>query len=172
MGEWGRLTERVALVSHLHELGLGRRAAASGSLDDRFIIAENADARYADELACASWSADLAGTLHFDSVRRRVPEADCRNQAGTLKTLRAGVKRRVLFFVRDSVAIVTLAPDSCHCASFGNLANTKEPVYDTPVIAIDNSTDSYAGSLYIVLYNWSGEQMRVEMVTSRNRGKS
>jgi hypothetical protein len=58
MGEWGRLTERVALVSHLHELGLSRRAAASGSLDDPFIIAENADARYADELACACWSAD------------------------------------------------------------------------------------------------------------------
>jgi hypothetical protein len=70
------------------------------------------------------------------------------------------------------VAIVTLAPDSCHCASFGNLPNTKEPVYDTPVIAIDNSTDSYAGSLYVVLYNRTGEQMRVEMVTSRNRGKS
>ena len=58
MGEWGRLTERVALVSHLHELGLGRRAAASGSLDDPFIIAENAAARYADEPPCACWSAD------------------------------------------------------------------------------------------------------------------
>jgi hypothetical protein len=70
------------------------------------------------------------------------------------------------------VATVTLAPDSCHCASFGNLPNTKEPVYNIPVIAIDSSTGSYAGSLYVVLYNWTGKQMRVEMVTSRNRGKS
>jgi hypothetical protein len=70
------------------------------------------------------------------------------------------------------VAIVMLAPDSCHCASFGNLPNTKEPVYNIPVIAVDRSTGSYAGSLYVVLYNWTGKQMRVEMVTSRNGGKS
>jgi hypothetical protein len=70
------------------------------------------------------------------------------------------------------VATVKLAPDSCNCASFGNLPNTKEPVYNTPVIAIDNSLGSYAGSLYVVLYNWTGKQMRVEMVTSRNGGKS
>jgi hypothetical protein len=70
------------------------------------------------------------------------------------------------------VATVTLAPDSCNCASFGNLPNTKEPVYDIPLVAIDNSTGSYAGSLYVALYNWTGKQMRVELVASRNGGKS
>jgi hypothetical protein len=36
-------TETTALFLHLYELGLDRRAAASGSLDDRSTVAQNAD---------------------------------------------------------------------------------------------------------------------------------
>lgn len=68
------------------------------------------------------------------------------------------------------IAAVTLTPDSCECAFFGNLPNTKESMSNVPVIAVDNSKDAYAGNLYVSMYNWTGKQMRVQVVRSRDGG--
>jgi hypothetical protein len=59
------------------------------------------------------------------------------------------------------IAVVTLAPDTCSCAFYGNLPHTYVPVANPPLVAVDNSTGQYAGSLYVVVYDWTGKQMRV-----------
>jgi hypothetical protein len=68
------------------------------------------------------------------------------------------------------IAAVTLVPDSCHCAFFGNLPHTTDPVANPPLIAVDNGSGPNAGSLYVVVYNWTEKQMRVEVFTSRDGG--
>lgn len=71
------------------------------------------------------------------------------------------------------IAAVMLAPETCGCnAFFGNLPNSNEPVANIPVLAIDNSTGEHAGNLYAVMYNWTGEQMRVLVVTSSDGGNT
>jgi hypothetical protein len=70
------------------------------------------------------------------------------------------------------VTIVRLVPDTCNCAMFGNLPHTYVPVTNPPLIAVDNSSGLYAGSLYVIVYDWTGAQMKVEAVTSRYGGKS
>lgn len=67
---------------------------------------------------------------------------------------------------------VRLAPDSCQCAFFGNLPHTSEPVANPPLLAVDNSTGPYAGSVYVAVYKWTGKQMKVEVASSRDGGKS
>jgi hypothetical protein len=49
-----------------------------------------------------------------------------------------------------------------------NTENTFIP--DTPAIAVDNSSGSYAGSLYVVIYNWTGTFMQVQVVRSTDGG--
>ena len=71
-----------------------------------------------------------------------------------------------------TIATVTLVPDSCRCSFFGNLPNTNEPMPNMPVLAIDNSTGKYAGSLYGAMYNWTGSQMLVEVATSTDGGST
>lgn len=68
------------------------------------------------------------------------------------------------------IAAVTLVPDSCHCAFYGNLPHTTDPVANPPLIAVDNSGGPNAGSLYVVVYNWTGKQMQVEVFASRDGG--
>jgi hypothetical protein len=68
------------------------------------------------------------------------------------------------------IAAVTLVPDSCHCAFFGNLPHTTDPVANPPLIAVDNSNGSNAGNLYVVLYDWTGKQMQVEVFASQDGG--
>lgn len=68
------------------------------------------------------------------------------------------------------IATVTLVPDSCHCAFFGNLPHTTDPVANPPLIAVDNSNGRNAGSLYVVVYNWTGDQMQVEVFASGDGG--
>jgi hypothetical protein len=70
------------------------------------------------------------------------------------------------------IASVRLVPDSCDCAFFGNLPHTDEPVADPPVVATDNSKGKYAGNLYAVMYNWTGTQMQVQVVTSTDQGQT
>jgi hypothetical protein len=70
------------------------------------------------------------------------------------------------------IASVRLAPDSCQCAFFGNLPRTIAPVANPPLLAVDNSQGRYSGSLYVVVYDWKGQQMKVEVVTSRDGGQS
>lgn len=68
------------------------------------------------------------------------------------------------------ITAVNLVPDSCDCSFFGNLPHTTDPVANPPLIAVDNSTGANAGSLYLVVYNWTGKQMQVEVFTSRDGG--
>jgi hypothetical protein len=70
------------------------------------------------------------------------------------------------------IATTQLVTNTCNCASayFGNLPNTFEPVSDDPVIAIDSSTGAHAGNLYVVMYNWTGTQMQVQVITSTDQG--
>jgi Neuraminidase (sialidase) len=68
------------------------------------------------------------------------------------------------------IAVVTLVPDSCDCAFYGNLPHTTDPVANPPLIAVDNSSGPNAGSLYAVVYNWTGKQMQVEVFASRDEG--
>jgi hypothetical protein len=70
------------------------------------------------------------------------------------------------------IAKVKLVPDNCRCNFFGNLANTNEPMSNTPVIAVDNSKGAHSGNLYVVMYDWTGKQMRVQVVTSTDGGDS
>lgn len=68
------------------------------------------------------------------------------------------------------IAAVTLVPDSCDCAFYGNLPHTTDPVANPPLIAVDNSSGPNEGSLYVVVYDWTGKQMRVEVFASRDGG--
>ena len=64
---------------------------------------------------------------------------------------------------------VTLAPDSCG-AYYGCLPNTFERVSDIPVIAVDNSSGTTAGRVYIAFYTWTGTFLSVRVVSSTNGG--
>jgi Neuraminidase (sialidase) len=70
------------------------------------------------------------------------------------------------------IAAVKLLPDDCDCSFFGNLPNTRESIANVPLIAVDNSKGTHAGNLYAVMYNWTGKQMRVQVVTSTNGGNT
>jgi hypothetical protein len=65
----------------------------------------------------------------------------------------------------------SLAPDTCG-AYYGCLPNTSERVSDIPAIAIDNSTGTHAGYLYMVYYTWTGTQMRVYVTHSTDGGNT
>jgi hypothetical protein len=70
-------------------------------------------------------------------------------------------------------ATVNLAPDTCNgCAFYGTLPNTQVPVSEIPVIATDNSGGTYANSLYVTYYNWTGSYMQVEDSTSTDGGNT
>ncbi|HJT57216.1 MAG TPA: sialidase family protein [Ktedonobacteraceae bacterium] len=71
-----------------------------------------------------------------------------------------------------TIAQVQLAPDSCGCAYYGNVPNTRERVSNIPAIDIDNSNGSHKGNLYATFYNYTGSQMQVEVATSTNGGSS
>jgi hypothetical protein len=67
------------------------------------------------------------------------------------------------------IASVKQTPDSCG-AFYGCIPNTLERVNDIPVVGIDNSTDSFAGGLYVVVYNYTGVFMQVLVTTSADGG--
>ena len=70
-----------------------------------------------------------------------------------------------------SIHSVDLAPDSCG-AFYGCLPNTYERVSNIPVIAIDNSTRTSAGTLYVADYDWSGTFMQVQVTASIDGGNT
>jgi hypothetical protein len=51
-----------------------------------------------------------------------------------------------------------------------SLPNTVIGVENTPAIAVDNSDGPHAGSLYVVMYNWTGTFMQVQVVRSTDGG--
>jgi hypothetical protein len=52
------------------------------------------------------------------------------------------------------------------------LPNTSVGVTDYPAIGVDNSNGPYAGNLYVVMYNWTGTCMRVQVVRSSDGGNT
>jgi hypothetical protein len=52
----------------------------------------------------------------------------------------------------------------------GNVPNSKAGVWDTPAIGVDNSNGPHAGNLYVVMYNWTGKFMQVQVVRSTDGG--
>jgi len=68
------------------------------------------------------------------------------------------------------LATVTLAP--CSCGPYGILPNTSAAVSNFPVIGVDNSVGPNAGSLYVVMYNWTGTYMQVEVIHSKDGGNT
>ncbi|HEV2176620.1 MAG TPA: sialidase family protein [Terriglobia bacterium] len=67
------------------------------------------------------------------------------------------------------MANVNLAPDTCG-AFYGCLPNTFERVSNIPAIGVDNSSGPHSGNLYVVMYNWTGTQLQVEVISSQNSG--
>lgn len=66
---------------------------------------------------------------------------------------------------------VALAPDTCN-AFYGCLPNTFERIANIPVIAIDNSSTSTHGRLYVMDYNWTGAYMQERVSASADGGKT
>lgn len=52
------------------------------------------------------------------------------------------------------------------------LPNTNVGVSNIPVIGVDNSNGPYAGSLYVVMYSWTGSYMRVGVIRSIDGGNT
>jgi hypothetical protein len=50
------------------------------------------------------------------------------------------------------------------------LPNTYERVYNYPSITADKSDGPYSGNLYVVMYNWTGTYLRVQMIRSTDGG--
>jgi hypothetical protein len=63
------------------------------------------------------------------------------------------------------VATVTIVPGYM-------IPNTGVYAIDPPVIAVDNSNGPYAGNLYVVMYNWTGTFMQLEVARSTDRGNT
>ncbi len=69
-----------------------------------------------------------------------------------------------------TMATVTLSP--CSCGSYSTLPNTNERMSNFPVIGVDNSTGPHAGNLYVVMYNWTGTYMQVQVIRSKDGGNT
>lgn len=65
---------------------------------------------------------------------------------------------------------ISVSPGACML--FGCLPNTMEPINAYPVIAIDNTSGSNAGSLYLADYTYEAAHMEVQVASSANRGAS
>ena len=52
------------------------------------------------------------------------------------------------------------------------LPNTQIGVQNTPAIGVDNSNGPHAGNLYVVMYNWTGTFMQVQVVHSTDGGST
>jgi hypothetical protein len=63
-------------------------------------------------------------------------------------------------------AKVRLVTDTCDCAFFGNVPHTTVPVANPPLLAVDQ----HSGTLYAVMYNLTGKQMKVQLISSQDQG--
>lgn len=52
------------------------------------------------------------------------------------------------------------------------IPNSNVPVTNYPAIGVDNSNGPYAGNLYVVMYNWTGTFMQVQVVRSTDGGNT
>ena len=60
------------------------------------------------------------------------------------------------------IATVRMPPDG--------LPNTFERVYNYPSVAVDNSDGPYAGTVYVVMYTWTGSYLKVQLMRSTDGG--
>jgi hypothetical protein len=67
------------------------------------------------------------------------------------------------------VAKVNLAPDSCN-AFYGCVPNTGERVSNVPAIDVDRTAGAYSNRLYVVMYNYTGNKLEVQVSRSTNGG--
>lgn len=69
------------------------------------------------------------------------------------------------------VAAVTLAPGKCYV--YGGLPDGNcVGVDNNPVLAVDKSNGSFAGRLYSAMYNWTGTNLRLQVVHSDDGGNT
>jgi Neuraminidase (sialidase) len=54
----------------------------------------------------------------------------------------------------------------------GGPPNTKVGADNYPAIGVDNSNGAHAGNLYVVMYNWTGVFMQVQVVRSTDGGNT
>jgi hypothetical protein len=52
------------------------------------------------------------------------------------------------------------------------IPNSNVPVQNYPAISVDNSNGPYAGNLYVVMYNWTGTFMQVQVLRSTDGGNT
>jgi hypothetical protein len=69
-----------------------------------------------------------------------------------------------------TVAQPLLAPNPNGCCFFGQLPNTIEEIYDTPMITVSGS--GTAAKVYVAFYNFNNSQMQVEVATSIDGGNT
>jgi Neuraminidase (sialidase) len=71
-----------------------------------------------------------------------------------------------------AVTTALLAPDLFAYTKYGLLPNTSTsvPVLDIPVVAVDNTSLSSSGNLYVAFYNYNGTHLQVGMTTSKDGG--
>jgi hypothetical protein len=70
-----------------------------------------------------------------------------------------------------AITTAKLTSDPNFCCFYGQLpGQAEERVSNIPVIAIDNSTGTHAGNLYVAYYTWTGTQMKVFVAVSSNGG--
>jgi len=62
----------------------------------------------------------------------------------------------------QQIARVKMPPDG--------LPHTFERVYNYPSIGVDNSDGPYAGTVYVVMYTWTGSYLKVQMIRSTDGG--
>ena len=68
------------------------------------------------------------------------------------------------------VAQPTIAPPLGDTALWGIIPNTLAEATNMPVLAVDHSNSANAGTLYMTYYNWTGSQMQVMLMSSRDGG--
>jgi len=96
------------------------------------------------------------------------PTGDCGSTTASILVSKS-TDGGVTWSTPKTATTVTLAPDSCG-AYYGCLPNTFERVSDIPVIAVDNSSGTTAGKLWIAFYTWTGTFMSVRVISSTDGG--
>jgi hypothetical protein len=110
------------------------------------------------------------GTVYVSWMRCTAngPTGDCGKTVATL-LISSSTDGGTTWSAESTIATVTLAKDSCG-EFFGCLPNTHERVSEIPVIAIDNSTGTHAGTIYAAFYNWLNTYMVEEVAHSKDGG--
>jgi hypothetical protein len=110
------------------------------------------------------------GTIYVSWMRctANSVQSDCGHTVATL-LISSSTDGGKTWSAETTIATPTLAKDSCG-EFFGCLPNTHERVSEIPVIAIDNSTGTYAGTIYAAFYTLLNTYMEEEVAHSMDGG--